>query len=144
MVMIRSVIGDVPRRREDARFITGGGIYLDDLAFTDVAHAVVLRSPHAHALIERVDGGAARAARGVLTVLTGQDAWSDGLRPMRPSVEVNVQTGTPFAFAPQPLLAIDKVRYVGEPLALIVAETRAEALDAAEQVSVNYAPLCAV
>src|SRR6185437_3800973 len=108
MVMIRSVIGDAPTRREDTRFLTGKGMYLDDLVFEDLAHAVVLRSPHAHALIEGVDAQAARGARGVLTILTAQDAWSDGLRPLRPYVEANVQTGTPFAFAPQPLLAIDK------------------------------------
>jgi carbon-monoxide dehydrogenase large subunit len=144
MVMIPSVIGDAPKRREDARFVTGRGLYLDDLAFKDLAHAVVLRSPHAHALIERIDTEAACGAQGVLAVLTAEDAGSDGLRPLRPYLEANVQTGTPFAFAPQPLLAVGKVRYVGEPLALIVAETRAEALDAAEQVAVNYAPLSAV
>ena len=62
-----------------------------------------------------------------------------GCRPLRPSAEANVQTGEQFAFAPQPLLAEGKVRYVGEPVALIVAETRAQALDAAEQVVVDYA-----
>ncbi|HLN08078.1 MAG TPA: xanthine dehydrogenase family protein molybdopterin-binding subunit [Xanthobacteraceae bacterium] len=141
---VRSVIGDTPKRREDARFVTGQGVFLDDLAFADAAHAVVLRSPHAHALIEGIDTGAARAAPGVLAVLTAEDARSDGLRPFRPYVEANVQTGAPFMFAPQPVLAVGKVRYVGEPVALIVAETRARALDAAEQVAVTYAPLSAV
>jgi aerobic carbon-monoxide dehydrogenase large subunit len=144
MVMIQSIIGDTPRRREDARFITGQGVYIDDLPLEDVAHAVVLRSPHAHALIERIEAGAARTARGVLAVLTAVDAGREGLQPLRPYVEANVQTGAPFAFAPQPLLAVDKVRYVGEPLALIVAETRAEALDAAERMIVTYTPLSAV
>jgi aerobic carbon-monoxide dehydrogenase large subunit len=144
MAAIQSVIGDVPKRREDARFITGRGLYVDDLSLEDVAHAVVLRSPHAHALIEQIDTQAARATRGVLGVLTAAEACSEGLRSLRPYVEANVQTGAPFAFAPQPLLATDRVRYVGEPLALIVAETRAEALDAAERVSVRYAPLTAV
>jgi aerobic carbon-monoxide dehydrogenase large subunit len=144
MATIRSMVGDAPKRREDARFITGRGVYVDDLPLEDVAHAVVLRSPHAHALIEHIDAKAARAARGVLSVLTAADARSEGLGSLRPYVEANVQTGAPFAFAPQPLLAVDKVRYVGEPLALIVAETRAQALDAAERVSVNFAPLSAV
>src|SRR5215472_2590720 len=144
MAAIQSVIGDVPNRREDVRFITGRGLYVDDLSLEDVAHAVVLRSPHAHALIERIDTQAARATRGVLAILTAAEPCSEGLRSLRPYVEANVQTGVPFAFAPQPLLAADKVRYVGEPLALIVAETRAEALDAAERVSVRYAPLTAV
>jgi len=144
MVMVSSVIGDARRRREDARFVTGQATYLDDLRFEHSAHAVVLRSPHAHARIESFDTAAARAAPGVLAVLTAEDVCCDGLRPLRPYVEANVQTGEPFAFAPQPLLAIGKVRYVGEPLALIVAETRAEALDAAEQVAVSYAPLPAL
>src|SRR6516164_6312038 len=134
MMMARSVIGDRPKRREDLRFITGRGRYLDDLAFEGLTHAVVLRSPHAHAQIGFVDVDAARAAPGVLAVLTAADARADGLLSLRPSAEANAQTGEPFAFAPQPLLAEGKVRYVGEPVALIVAETRTQALDAAERV----------
>jgi carbon-monoxide dehydrogenase large subunit len=140
----RSVIGDAPRRREDARFVTGHGAYLDDLRFDGLAHGVLLRSPHAHARIARIDTAAARAAPGVLAVLSGADASADRLQPMRPTVEANVQTGEPFAFAPQPLLAQGKVRHVGEPVALIVAATRAQALDAAELVTVAYVPLPAV
>ena len=141
---ILSRIGDAPKRREDARFVTGHRTYLDDLAVDDVTHGVVLRSPHAHARIGGIDVAAARDAPGVLAVLTSVDADADGLQPMRPTVEANVQTGEPFAFAPQPLLARDKVRHVGEPVAMIVAETRAQALDAAERVVVDYAPLPAV
>jgi aerobic carbon-monoxide dehydrogenase large subunit len=141
---IRSVIGDAPKRREDLRFVTGNGRYLDDLPFEGLAHAVVLRSPHAHARIERVLIEKALAAPGVLTVLTAEDVRADGLKPLRPSAEANVQTGEKFAFAPQPLLAEGKVRYVGEPVALIVAETHAQALDAADQVAVDYVPLPAV
>ena len=143
-VTIRSVIGDAPKRREDARFLTGRGSYLDDLVFPGLAHAVVLRSLHAHALIERILTERARAAPGVLTMLTARDVRAGGLKPLRPSAEANVQTGEIFAFAPQPLLADGKVRYVGEPVALIVAETRAQALDAANQVAVDYVPLPAV
>ena len=137
-------IGDAPRRREDARFTTGQGGYLDDLHFDGVAHAVVLRSPHAHAVIERIDTTAAREMSGTLAVLTAEDARADGLHAMRPTVEANVQTGEKFAFAPQPLLASDKVRHVGEPVVLVVAETRAQALDAAELVVVEYRPLPAI
>jgi aerobic carbon-monoxide dehydrogenase large subunit len=137
-------IGDTPRRREDSRFTTGQGGYLDDLRFDDLAHAVVVRSPHAHALIGPIDTAAARAMPGTLAVLTGEDARADGLQPMRPTAETNAQTGESFAFAPQPLLASGKVRHVGEPVALIVAETRAQALDAAERVVVDYRPLPAV
>ena len=143
-VTTRSVIGDAPKRREDLRFITGRGSYLDDLAFAGMAHAVVLRSPHAHALIERIDTQAARAAPGVLAVLTAEDARPDKINRLRPSAEANVQTGERFAFEPQPVLAEGKVRYVGEPVALVVAETCAQALDAAEQVVLDYAPLPAV
>jgi len=142
--MTHATIGDSPRRREDARFVTGGGAYLDDLSFDRPAHAVVLRAPHAHARIVSVDTGAAARAPGVLAVLTAADAEADGLRPLRPYVEANLQTGEPFAFAPQPLLAASKVRFAGEPVALIVAETHAQALDAAELVLIDYAALPAV
>src|SRR5215472_5179221 len=140
----RSVIGDAPKRREDLRFLTGQGRYLDDLAFDGMANAVVLRSPHAHARIERIGTVKARAMPGVLAVLTAADARADGLQPLRPTAEANVQTSEPFAFALQPLLAEGKVRYAGEPVALIIAETRAQALDAAEQVNIEYTPLPAV
>jgi aerobic carbon-monoxide dehydrogenase large subunit len=118
-------IGASPRRREDARFVTGQGAYLDDLSFDRLAHAVVLRSPHAHAHIRTIDATAARRAPGVLAVLTAAEATADGLKPLRPYAEANIQTGEPFAFAPQPLLAHDKVRFAGEPVALIVAESAA-------------------
>src|SRR5205823_5915585 len=127
---------------EDWRFVTGRGRYLDDLAFEGLTHAVALRAPHAHAIIRAVDAAAARAAPGVLALLTAEDVHADGLQPLRPSAEVNAIER--FAFAPQPLLAEHKVRYVGEPVVLIVAKTRAQALDAAEQVVVEYSPLPAV
>ena len=139
-----SVIGDAARRREDARFVTGAGAYLDDLAFDCLVHAAIVRSPHAHARVRGIDTAAACAMPGVMAVLTADDAAADGLVPMRPTAEANVQTGEPFAFAPQPLLAAGKVRYAGEPVALIVATSRALALDAAEHVAVDYEPLPAV
>ena len=142
--MTIQLMGESPRRREDARFVTGHGAYLDDLTFERLVHAVVLRSPHAHALIKSIDTAAARSAPGVLAVLSAADATADGLKPLRPYAEANVQTGEPFAFAPQPLLASDKVRFAGEPIALIVAETQAQALDAAELVVVDYETLPAV
>ncbi len=137
-------IGQSPRRREDRRFVTGQGTYLDDLRFDRLAHAVVLRSPHAHAWIRSIDVDAARRAPGVLAVLTAADATADGLKPFRPYAETNTQTGEPFAFAPQPLLAHDKVRFAGEPVALVVAETKAHALDAAELIDVDYEVLPAI
>jgi carbon-monoxide dehydrogenase large subunit len=142
--MTSSLIGDSPRRREDARFLTGRGRYVDDLHFDGLVRAVFLRSPHAHARIRSIDTSAARRAPGVLAVLTAADTAADGLRPLRPYVEANVQSGEPFVFDEQPLLAADKVRFVGETVAMIVADTLAEALDAAELISVDYEPLPAV
>src|SRR3984893_10828060 len=98
MATIRSVIGDRAKWREDMRFLTGRGGYLDDLAFHGLTHAVVLRSPHAHAVIERIGTERARAAPGALAVLTAEDARSDGLKPLRPSAAANVQTGESVGF----------------------------------------------
>ena len=139
-----SIIGDTPKRREDARFLTGQRRLSRRPRVRRMMHAVVLRSPHAHAVLRRIDTAAARAMPGVLAVLTAADVPA-----ARPAADarhcgVNVQTGEKFAVAPQPLLAQGKVRHAGEPVALIVAETRARALDAAERVAVDYDPLPAV
>src|ERR1700739_2650080 len=90
LMATRSIIGDAPKRREDLRFVIGRGHYLDDLAFEGLAHAVVLGSPHAHALIKDVDTRTARTAPGVLAILTTEDARGDGLQPLRPTAEANV------------------------------------------------------
>ena len=140
----RAIIGDSPRRREDARFVTGTGAYLDDLQFDGVAHAVFLRSPHAHARITGIDIRDATTAPGVIAILTARDVAADGLHPLPPSAEANVQTNERFRFLPQPLLADGTVRYVGEPIALVVAETKHQALDAAERIAVIYEQLQAV
>ena len=102
-----SKIGDAPKRREDLRFITGHGRYLDDIAFDGLTHAILLRSPHAHARIDGIDKEAARAAPGVLAVLSAADAAADGLAALRPGAETNTVTGEAFAFEPQPLLAAE-------------------------------------
>ncbi|HEY1299260.1 MAG TPA: xanthine dehydrogenase family protein molybdopterin-binding subunit, partial [Stellaceae bacterium] len=141
---VRAGIGDRPKRREDLRFLTGRGRYLDDFGFPGMAHAAVLRSPHAHARVEAIDPAAARAMPGVLAVLTAAEAAADGLKPLRPSMETNVHTGEKFAFLPQPVLAAGRVRYAGEPVALVVAESREQALDAGERIRVDYTPLPAV
>ncbi len=142
--MKKSVIGDSPRRREDARFITGRGAYVDDLKFDGLTRAVFVRSPHAHARIRSVDATAAKKAPGVLAVLTAAEAKADGLKWLRPYAEANVQTGERFLFDEQPLLAGEKVRFMGETVAMVVAETLAQALDAAELVEVDYEALPAV
>lgn len=137
-------IGDAPVRREDARFVTGQGRYLDDIPFDGLAHAAFVRSPHAHARVRSVDIAAAVATPGVLAVLTAADAAADGLRPLEPFVKANTQTGEDFAWDVQPLLAADRVRFVGEPVAMVVAETKSAALDGAEAVAVVYDALPAV
>ena len=142
--MTKSVIGDSPRRREDLRFLTGRGRYIDDLRFENLAHAVFVRSPHAHARVRSVEVSTARKAPGVLAVLTAADVAADGLKSLRPYAEANVQTGERFLFDEQPLLAATKVRFAGETVAMVVAESLAQALDAAERVAVDYEPLPAV
>ena len=90
MATARSVIGDAPKRREDSRFVTGRGRYLDDLAFEGLTHAVALRSPHAHAIIRAVDAVAARAAPGVLALLTAEDVHAAGAPEISPEVPDNL------------------------------------------------------
>jgi aerobic carbon-monoxide dehydrogenase large subunit len=145
-------IGKPVRRREDARLLTGAGRFADDASLPGQAYAFLLRSPHAHARIASIDVAAAEGAPGVLAVLTGSDADKDGLQPIphRPvpanphEVPLKSRDGSPFFIAPHPVLASGKVRYVGEPVALLIAETLSHAMDAAERVTVVYEPLPAV
>jgi aerobic carbon-monoxide dehydrogenase large subunit len=131
-------IGDAPKRREDSRFLTGGGQYLDDMSFDGVTHAYVLRSPHGHAVIKGVETSEALSSPGVLAVLTGADQDAAGILPIPPSEVKNPHNGDPFRFPDQYPLAKDVVRYAGQAVALIIAETRIQARDAAELVDVDY------
>ncbi|TCZ63180.1 xanthine dehydrogenase family protein molybdopterin-binding subunit [Roseicella aquatilis] len=136
------MIGESRRRTEDARFLTGQGRYVADLVPADALHGVVLRSPHAHARLLAVEAGAARSMPGVALVLTGADLAAEGIGPLPcPAV---VQTIGPLIVPDRPALAIDRVRHVGEPVAFVVAETAAQARDAAEAIAVEYDPLPAV
>jgi carbon-monoxide dehydrogenase large subunit len=116
------------------------------------AYAYVVRSPHAHARIVSIDVGPAAGGPGVFAVLTGTDAAADGLQPIpqRPvpanpyEVPLKNRDGSPFLIAPHPVLALGKTRYVGEPVAVVVAETLWRAMDAAERLAVEYNPLPAV
>jgi carbon-monoxide dehydrogenase large subunit len=145
-------IGKSVKRREDARLLTGRGRYADDFSLPGQVYAFVLRSPHAHARIAGIDVTAALATPGVLTVLTGADAAADGIGPIPHNpvptnpheVPLKSRDGSPFFLAPHPVLPLDRARYVGEPVALIVAETPMQATDAAELVAVSYEPLPAV
>jgi aerobic carbon-monoxide dehydrogenase large subunit len=129
------------RRVEDFRFLTGGGRYVDDFSLPGQVHAHVLRSPHAHAAIERIDAGGARDG-GVLGVFTEGDLRADGIGPL-PCI-AQVSTVDPMIVPPRFGLARGRVRHVGDPVALVVAETRDLARDAAERIAVEYRPLDAV
>src|SRR3954469_14534628 len=131
------------RRREDSRFLTGRGTYADDIDLPGQAHAVFVRSPYAHGLIRGIDLEAARAAPGVLGLYTASDLEAAGIGPIpylpMPKFPLATQVD-----APRPVLATDRVRHVGEPVVLVVAETLAEAQDAAELVGLDIEPLPAV
>jgi carbon-monoxide dehydrogenase large subunit len=140
-------IGKPVTRKEDARLLQGGGCYTDDFNLPGQAYASVVRSAHAHARIRSIDASQARAMPGVLAVLTGEDVARDGLKPIpfRPVTPNPHEVQLKASFlAPYPLLPADKARYVGQALALVVAETAMAAKDAAERVSVDYEPLPAV
>jgi carbon-monoxide dehydrogenase large subunit len=133
-------IGQSVRRFEDDRFLTGRGVFVDDVNDAGQAGAYVVRSPHAHATIDRIDVSVARAMPGVLGIYTYQDIAGLGLLPCA----TQVATVAPMIVPPRPALANGKVRFVGDPVAFVVAETPAQARDAAEQVLVDYTPLPSV
>ena len=137
-------IGDPVKREEDWRLLRGRGRYLDDVNALDQAHAFVLRSPLAHASIRYIDVAAALSVPGVHAVLTGQDLESRGLGKIRPAAFGTRSDGSPGFATPQPLLAQDRVRYVGEAVAFVVARTAYQARVGAEQIVVDYEPLPAV
>jgi carbon-monoxide dehydrogenase large subunit len=137
-------IGQPVRRHEDLRLITGQGRYTDDITLPRMTHAYVLRSPVAHARIKRIDVAAARRLPDVLLVATGEDIRADGLGDVPCTVPLVSRDGKPRHDTPRPVLALDKVRHVGQPVALIVAETLAAARDAAEAIDVDYDQLPAV
>jgi carbon-monoxide dehydrogenase large subunit len=137
-------IGQAIKRFEDVRLLRGEGRFHDDLRLPGQTHAVVVRSPHAHARIRAIDTAAARQAPGVLAVFTGADVARDGLGTMRMTLARTRPDGSPMFASPHRGLTADRVRYVGDPVALVVAETRAEAEDAAELVAVDYDPLPSV
>ena len=143
-------IGQPLRRKEDLRLLTGQGRYSDDLNLPGQAYTFVLRSPHAHARVRSIDTAAARAMPGVLAVLTGADVKADGLKtiphtpiPSKPPADILLinRDGSAHGMAPQELLPTDRVRYVGQQVVMVVAETVVQAKDAAESVIVDYETL---
>ena len=137
-------IGQPVRRREDRRFITGAGRFTDDINLPGQAWGYVLRSPHAHAKIRRVDLAAAKAAPGVLGIFTIADLDADGIAEIPTQAKVPGKGGSEMFAPTRPVLARGVVRYVGNPVAYVVAETLAEAKDAAELIEVDYESLPAV
>jgi carbon-monoxide dehydrogenase large subunit len=139
--MASGVIGASIRRKEDARFLVGEGRYTDDIVFPRQSFAHILRSPHAHARIRSIDTGAAETMPGVLAVLTGADIAAAGLGGLPCGWGVTDRLGKPMAEPAHPLLVQDTVRHVGDNVAIIVAETREQARDAAEAIQIDYEPL---
>lgn len=138
--MAKFGIGDSARRVEDPRLLTGGGRYTDDTRLqTPAARLYVLRSPHAHADIRSIDTSAARKAPGVLLILTGEDVKKAGFGDVPCLVPLANRDGSPRGETPRPMLALDRVRHVGDPVALVVAETLEQAKDASELIEVDYA-----
>jgi carbon-monoxide dehydrogenase large subunit len=135
-------IGQSVRRTEDLRLVTGHGQYTDDLRFENQTFAAFLRSPHAHAKLRSVDAAAAKAAPGVVAVLTYDDIAFAGTMPCH--APVPSRDGSPPKASPMHVLAKDKVTFIGQAIAMVVAETYAQAKDAAELVDVDYEPLDAV
>ena len=134
-------IGQPVRRVEDRRFITGHGSYLDDISRPRQAYAFMLRSPHAHARITAIDAAMALAAPGVLAVLTGEDLALDGIGDIPCLSAVTNRDQSPSVLPPHPAITRDRVRHVGDTVAMVVAETTAAARDAAELIAVDYEPL---
>jgi carbon-monoxide dehydrogenase large subunit len=137
-------IGEHVARFEDLRLVRGAGHYTDDVQIPGMAHGVVLRAQHAHAKINSIDTAAAKASPGVLAVITGADWKAAGLGDLPSHAGLKRPGGAPMYKPRYPVLAEDRVRWVGDPVAFVVAETQAQAADAAEKIAVDYEPLPAV
>jgi carbon-monoxide dehydrogenase large subunit len=131
-------IGARVARKEDKRFITGSGRYVDDMVVPGMKHAAFVRSPHAHADIRKIDVKAAQAMPGVIAVLTGREIKADGIGNLICGWMIHSKDGTPMKMGAWSPLAVDRVRYVGDAVAIVVAETKGQARDAAEAVEVTY------
>ncbi len=134
-------IGARVKRKEDKRFTTGKGKYTDDVRNTDQAYAAFVRSPHAHANVKGIDASAALAMDGVIDVLNGQQLTGDGIGNIICGWGITSKDGTPMNMGAWSALATDKVRYVGDAVAVVIAESQAQARIAAEAVEVEYEEL---
>ena len=136
--MSETGIGAAVRRVEDKRFLTGRGNYIDDIDQRGQLFAWMLRSPHAHARINGVDTAAAAQAPGVVAIFTGADMAADEVGGIPCGWQLHNKDGSPMQEPAHPPLAVDKVRYVGDQVAVVIAETKAQARDAAELIAVDY------
>ncbi len=137
-------IGARVTRKEDKRFITGRGRYTDDMTVPGMAHAGFVRSPHAHAKIKNIDIKAAAAKPGVIKILTGAELAADGIGNLICGWMIHSKDGSPMNMGAYPALAQEVVRHVGQPVAVVVAETAAQARDAADAVALDWEELPAV
>jgi len=138
------IVGQPIRRKEDARFLTGDSTFTDDVNVHGQTHACFLRSPHAHARIRGIDRTRAAASPGVLAVFTGEDLAEAKVNGLPCGWLITDVDGQPMKEPPHPALALGKVRYVGDHVALVIAETLNQAKDAAELIEVDYEVLPAV
>ena len=139
-----NLVGQSVKRVEDKRFITGKGRYVDDMVLPNMTYAAVVRSDVAHGNIRGIDAGEASRAPGVVAVLTGADMEADGIAGLPCGWQVDFKNGDTMKEPAHPALAVGKVRHVGDAVAVVVAETREQAADAAELVEVDYEELPAV
>ncbi|HHL71528.1 MAG TPA: xanthine dehydrogenase family protein molybdopterin-binding subunit [Bacteroidetes bacterium] len=142
--MMGKFIGQSIKRVEDKRFTTGHGRYTDDIVLPNMTYAQIIRSPYAHARINSVDTKAAAAHPGVVAIFTGKDIAEAGINGVPCGWQVDFKNGDTMKEPPHPLLVADKVRHVGDAVAIVIAETREAAKDAAELVEVDYEELPAV
>src|SRR5258708_15104382 len=131
-------------RVEDDKLLTGQGSFADDISSQGQVHVCFLRSPHPHARIAGIDTAAAGALPGVIAIVTGEDLVRAGVKPLPSSADFKRADGSPSASPPRRALAHETVRFVGEAVAAVVAETREQARDAADAVHVRYEALPAV
>ncbi|HEX3404814.1 MAG TPA: xanthine dehydrogenase family protein molybdopterin-binding subunit, partial [Acetobacteraceae bacterium] len=137
-------IGASVRRKEDARFISGRGNYTDDINRPGQLHAYLRRADRPHARINGIDTAAAAKAPGVVAVFTGADMAADNIGGLPCGWQIHNKDGSPMAEPPHPVLAVGKVRHVGDPVAVVIAETKQAAKDAAEAIVIDYQDLPAV
>src|SRR5205809_6611837 len=142
--MAGAFVGTSVKRREDAKFLTGRGNYVDDINRPGQVHAFIIRSPHAHASLGKIDSTKALKSPGVIAVLTGVDMAADGIGGLPCGWLIHNKDGSPMNEPAHPALAQGKVRHVGDPVAAVIAETLEQAQEAAELVEIVYETLPSV